>query len=229
MSEDTEIESLRERIAVLEHALRERERVLRDVLIEHGRSQLHQVQRAAELAAQTAAARRLDPATNLLRHGEFRTRLAFEIARSDRTGQPLGLIIADIDRFHEFVDATGYEASDRALAFVGSSLESVWLMLPGHRPPAMGREGPDSFGIAVPDTSLEDLAERAEEVRNLIERVPVGPPRITASVGAALRPPRSGSVQAFLAAAYEAVTEASSNGGNTVVFRTTGDSPAGTD
>lgn len=204
---DEELEAMRRRLA-------ESEELLRRAMLEKGAMVLQRLEEEKRRAIERADLARRDLGTGLLRHGAFRRRLAFEVARARRTGDPLALLLADLDRFGEFNERCGYEAGDQALAAIARSLEALWIARPGPRPCVLGREGGDRFAILLPAADRAEAEQRAEGARELIERLPLGPPRLTASIGGAVTPGASASAAALLAAAGARLAEVRREGGN---------------
>ncbi len=170
-------------LVALRAKLRASEQLLADFMSDRGRALLTQIERASDLAARARRAEVLDGATRLLRHGAFRARMIFEATRSTETGRPLGCLFIDIDEFETFNRKQSYELGDEALDVIGRSLEGLWLARPADRPPILGREAGDCFGVLQPAANPEELEWRAEEIRMMIERMPLGSGRLTASVG----------------------------------------------
>src|SRR5207249_7494745 len=56
-----------------------------------------------------------DALTGLATFRVLRDRLASEVARSDRTGQPFALLFVDLDNFKQVNDQFGHEAGDEVL------------------------------------------------------------------------------------------------------------------
>lgn len=65
-----------------------------------------------------------DPLTGLANRSLFRDRLGRALARSDRRGEPCGLVLLDISRFKQINDSLGHTAGDRILEEVGRRLEN---------------------------------------------------------------------------------------------------------
>ena len=76
----------------------------------------------AEVHGRLRALAATDPLTGLANHRAFQERLVQEVARARRYGQPLSLVLADLDHFKLVNDAHGHQAGDAVLAEVGSRL-----------------------------------------------------------------------------------------------------------
>jgi diguanylate cyclase (GGDEF)-like protein len=214
--------SLEEELLQTRSRLADHEALLRKAMTEKGELLLRELEATRVRAYEASEAAQKDPVTQLLRHGTFRSRLSFELQRSRRTASPLGLLLADLDNFSSYNSAHGYVEGEKILAVVGRSLPALWLGRPGPRPPVFGREGGDCLGVLLPGADRREVLERAERVRDLIERIPSGKTRITASIGASLLASED-TVDGFLARAYAALSRAQESGGNATAFEGSND------
>ena len=182
-----------------------------------GRATLRQCmpyqERRANEATEAAA---VDALTGLSSFRTLRTRLDEEVARSDRNGEPFGVVFADLDAFKAVNDAHGHEVGNRVLAGVGAEL--------GHtvrKTDMAARYGGDEFVLVLVGTDAEGARRVGEVVRASIEafakREGFKSGEVTASVGVACHDPRSGDPGDPLRAADAALYEAKARGGNTVV------------
>jgi diguanylate cyclase (GGDEF)-like protein/PAS domain S-box-containing protein len=91
-----------------------------------------------------------------------------ELSRSFRTGEPTGVILADLDRFKSVNDFFGHEAGDYVLREVsGRILSSI-------RPyDSAGRYGGEEFIVIAPGCGLNQIERLAERLRENISRDPV--------------------------------------------------------
>src|SRR5688500_16064357 len=121
-------------LAELRQQLRQQDALLRSALIEKGEALLGQLLASRERAHKEASSATLEPVGHVLLHASFRTRLVFEIDRARAAGEPLSLLLCDLDRFSALTARVGYIEGDRVLARVGSSLPSLWLAEPAQRP-----------------------------------------------------------------------------------------------
>ncbi len=90
----------------------------------------------------------------------FHERLEMEIARSLRNGQPLSLMIVDVDAFKSVNDTYGHLVGDHVLAALGESLRAH-----SRRFDLVGRLGGDEFGVLMPDTTAPAAAALADRIR----------------------------------------------------------------
>lgn len=108
--------------------------------------------------------------------------LGRELENARTTGQPLSIVILDLDRFKEINDTCGHLAGDAVLRGLGA-----WLGAEGLRgSDRAGRYGGDEFVVVLPDTSAESAAAFAERVRAHFADLPFvfGDTRVRASLSA---------------------------------------------
>src|ERR1700752_336653 len=137
-----------------------------------------------------------DPLTSLANRKYFDPALDKFIAHSVATGEPLALLLADIDHFKAFNDTYGHLTGDQVLRLVAMALKQT---VKGQDIAA--RYGGEEFAIILPNTTLRSAVTVADHIRRavmtkeLMKRSTgehLG--RITVSVGAAtLRKDDSGS------------------------------------
>jgi diguanylate cyclase (GGDEF)-like protein/PAS domain S-box-containing protein len=108
------------------------------------------------LRAELSTLATVDALTGCLNHGAFYERLDVEIDRALRQGQPLSLLMIDIDLFKAFNDAYGHVAGDDALSCVGTTLNKLSRSFD-----VVGRVGGDEFAVALPTSTLENAAQIA--------------------------------------------------------------------
>ncbi|MGJ9420595.1 diguanylate cyclase domain-containing protein [Massilia sp. CMS3.1] len=141
-----------------------------------------------------------------------------EWQRARRNGQPLSLLICDVDSFGYFNHRMGRDAGDLCLRKLAGLLTGQ-LKRPSDL--AARYEG-KQFAILLPDTGLDGAVQVAEACLSALERLalphPVPERRIvTMSVGvASTMPTEEGGFEAVLARAGEAVLAAKSRGRNRV-------------
>ena len=127
---------------------------------------------------------RTDSLTGCLSHGVFYDRLSIEVDRALRHGEPLSLLVVDIDLFRSFNDARGHAAGDAALVKAGARIGRISRSVD-----AVARIGGDEFGVILPMTGLASahaLAERMVEAFSRSEEAGV-----TISIGYAALDPAS--------------------------------------
>jgi len=173
-------------------------------------------ERTAELSAAIGRLERLaitDPLTELANRRRFAEALAAEIERSRRYGNPLALVLADLDHFKRVNDRHGHAAGDEVLRECARALrQSV------RAPDLVARYGGEEFAVLMPQTGLEQAIESAERARAALAalRVPPVDWPLSASFGVAALLPGEGAA-ALLARADAALYEAKHAGRNRVV------------
>jgi two-component system chemotaxis family response regulator WspR len=141
-----------------------------------------------------------------------------EWQRARRNGQPLSLLVCDVDSFGYFNHRMGREAGDLCLRKMAGVLTGQ-LKRPSD---LAARYDGKQFAILLPDTGLDGAVQVAEACRSALERLALSHPLperriVTMSVGVASTVPAEDAVfDAVLARAGEAVQAAKSRGRNRV-------------
>jgi two-component system cell cycle response regulator len=125
-----------------------------------------------------------DPLTALWNRGAIINFLKNEIERQQRSSQPLGVMMADVDHFKKINDTYGHLVGDQVLKEVGHRLaEGVRTY------DSVGRYGGEEFLVIVPGCKPPDLLASAERLRRSIGgsnfETSAGPLAVTLSVGVA--------------------------------------------
>ncbi len=127
-----------------------------------------------------------DPLTELSNRRHFTTLLEREIKRSRRNGNPLSLLLLDLDHFKTVNDRFGHNCGDMALkAFADTSRDILRDI------DVIGRLGGEEFCIFLPDTDREGAYILAERMRQGIENIDLvseknEPIKLTVSIGVAM-------------------------------------------
>jgi diguanylate cyclase (GGDEF)-like protein len=153
-----------------------------------------------------------DPLTGLLNHRAFQDRVESEVARAQRYGRPLALVLLDLDHFKHINDAYGHQAGDAAL------MQAARLLEKGARSgDVLGRIGGDEFALLLPETGIEAAQQVAERWAVEFRAAPVGvAAHLTMSAGLCDLTHANGG-QELLRLADSALYWAKSQGRNTVV------------
>jgi len=128
-----------------------------------------------------------DSLTGVANRRCFDLALDAEWRRAMRDGQPLALVMIDVDRFKQFNDLYGHREGDHCLRRVVKALSLV-LTRPGD---LLARYGGEEFAAILPGTDLEGACLIGERLRqavlelNIPQRRPDGADRVSISVGCA--------------------------------------------
>jgi diguanylate cyclase (GGDEF)-like protein len=135
------------------------------------------------------------------------------MAHSDRTRQPLSVLLLDLDHFKKVNDVFGHAAGDSVLAAVGVTLRSSV-----READFCGRFGGEEFIVLLPDTGLANAGRVAEKIRAAVEaiQVPAVKRDITISVGVATAPDHGLDVEVVTRLADRALYAAKEAGRNRV-------------
>jgi diguanylate cyclase (GGDEF)-like protein len=169
--------------------------------------------RLADLSSQ-------DGLTGLANRRRLDERLGEEWRRAVRNGEPMSLVMIDIDHFKRFNDAYGHAAGDECLKAVACALASA-LQRPGE---FVARYGGEEFMAVLPDTPHAGLLYMAERMRAAVEALAIPhqgsatAPQVTISLGAAslAQTQRGSSLEALCQAADQALYAAKRAGRNRV-------------
>jgi diguanylate cyclase (GGDEF)-like protein len=159
-----------------------------------------------------------DELTGLFNRRRFQEAMATEVERSKRFGQPVGLVLLDLDDFKNVNDTYGHQQGDLVLREVARVLRETSREIDE---PA--RYGGEELAVVLPGTDLEGAYNLAERVRAGIEELALplldgdGVLRVTASFGVATLPGSADGTRDLVAAADEALYRAKRAGKNRTV------------
>lgn len=156
-----------------------------------------------------------DPLTRLANRRRFDEALRAEVERAVRLGQPLGLVLLDLDDFKLVNDEYGHQQGDTVLREVAHAVRRACrdIDIPA-------RYGGEELAIILPGADLDGAFELAERVRRGVEalRVPRfdgdGVIGVTASLGVAAVPETAADGASLLAGADAALYRAKREGKN---------------
>jgi diguanylate cyclase (GGDEF)-like protein len=127
----------------------------------------------------------LDALTGLHNRRYFHETLGREVARAQRYGRRLALVVFDLDDFKAINDRIGHLAGDGVLAEVAERVRSVVRSAD-----VACRVGGDEFGIILPESTLTDAEQLSHRMQAAVASRPIGDAgTLQLSAGAAeLRP-----------------------------------------
>lgn len=160
---------------------------------------------------------RTDAKTELLNMRGWRDRAIRDLTRAERSGEPVGLLMIDLDHFKTINDTWGHPAGDDMLRAVGGVLREET------RPAdVLGRFGGEEFVVLLPGAGRSEAAVVAKRILDSVREVQVfttdkrgGPAVIedrSASIGVASHPEDATTLDELLQAADAAVYEAKDAG-----------------
>ncbi len=157
-----------------------------------------------------------DPLTDLYNRRHLEISLQRELARAQRHGFPVSLIMLDVDHFKAFNDANGHDAGDEVL-------RSVAHVLKRHTraEDVACRYGGEEFLVVLPDCAVDDAYAKGEAIREAIAQLHVfsrgtALPRVTASLGIACYPADGARTDDLIAGAAAARYRAQATGRNCI-------------
>ena len=106
---------------------------------------------------------RIDPLTELANRKHFDEAMSEAIRVSAQRGEPLSLLMVDIDHFKSFNDTFGHTTGDQVLRLVAMSLKQNIK-----DQDLAARYGGEEFAIVLPNTPLTQAAAVAEQLRRTV-------------------------------------------------------------
>jgi diguanylate cyclase (GGDEF)-like protein len=179
--------------------------------------------KAEELAERLLAISSQDGLTGIANRRHFDDFLAKEWNRAVRSRKPLSLILCDIDHFKAYNDFYGHQEGDKCLFRIAHTLDQ-YARRSGD---LAARYGGEEFAIILPETSLGNATEIAEQVRSAIKDIAIPHAAsdtdniVTVSFGVAtVVPRRSQHSRMLVALADKALYEAKQMGRNRIISST---------
>lgn len=157
-----------------------------------------------------------EPLTGLFNRRYLEESLARELARCERRGLPLAVMMLDVDHFKQFNDTHGHPGGDALLAGLGKLLQGL-----SREEDIACRYGGEEFTLILPETGPQAAMERAEQVRQAVEILCVQHldrdlPAVTVSIGLAFAPQDGSDPESLVRLADRALYRAKSLGRNRV-------------
>jgi diguanylate cyclase (GGDEF)-like protein len=159
----------------------------------------------------------MDFLTELVNRRQAVRHLERERARARRSGESLGFIMMDLDRFKSVNDTYGHQAGDAALKHTADLLKTR-----ARASDILIRYGGEEFLAVLPDTDLPGAVELANSLRERIQNNPLTygdlEVQLRASLGVAVLPPDQDiDVKEMIGRADKALYAAKEMGRNRVV------------
>jgi diguanylate cyclase (GGDEF)-like protein len=158
---------------------------------------------------------RQDALTGLANRRSFDEHLRRLLNEAERFGQPLSLVLADIDHFKRINDTWGHEAGDEVLRRVARALQEGVRQVD-----VAARYGGEEIALLLPQTSMAGAADLADRLRRAVAGRPVKfkgeEIAVTLSFGVAAFPTSVRTRDGLFRAADQALYEAKAGGRNCV-------------
>ena len=167
--------------------------------------------RNAWLLAQVQKLAEVDALTNVANRRTFENTLAQELSRSTRHGEPLTLVMLDVDHFKKFNDTHGHRAGDEALSRVAQALAHESRDFD-----TVSRYGGEEFAVILPGASSRESLIAAERLRVAVSEIQGLAAPVTASAGVATYPTHAADAESLIRIADEALYESKRAGRNRV-------------
>jgi diguanylate cyclase (GGDEF)-like protein len=157
-----------------------------------------------------------EPLTGLFNRRYLEESLARELARCERRGLPLAVMMLDLDHFKRFNDTHGHPGGDALLAGFGALLQSL-----SRQEDIACRYGGEEFTLILPEAGPQAALERAEQIRVAVEGMRIQHlgkdlPPVTVSIGLAFAPDDGVDPESLVRHADRALYKAKSRGRNRV-------------
>lgn len=157
-----------------------------------------------------------DPLTGIYNRRSFMELGRQQLARSNRFGEPMSVVVLDVDHFKRVNDSYGHATGDDALRMVASACSSILREYD-----ILGRLGGEEFVIVLPGTTPDESRVVAERLRRHIARMAIPGPEgrfhMTASMGIAGVESMSDTLEKSIHRADLALYRAKREGRNRVV------------
>ena len=174
-------------------------------------------QKHAQMALQQLAT--CDGLTGIANRRSFDEKLQLEWSRCQRQGEPLSLVLADVDQFKRYNDRYGHQGGDTCLKAVAGILQRQTFRATD----LSARYGGEEFAVILPNTDLAGARIVAERMRGEIETLELPhaasdvSPWVTLSLGVACCiPGADNQPQELLSLADSALYAAKAEGRNRV-------------
>jgi diguanylate cyclase (GGDEF)-like protein len=112
------------------------------------------------------AAATTDPLTGLANRSQFHLRAVTELNRARRRGEPVAVVLADVDHFKRINDEFGHEAGDRVLVRLAALLRDCLREVD-----VLARWGGEEFLALLPASDSGSAADVAERLRQAVAAV----------------------------------------------------------
>jgi len=199
--------------------LREHEQLLEQQLESRGREISAATEQLAQMGHQLDALTLRDSLTGLYTHRAFQERLREEVARALRYGQPMSLLIADIDGFATVNYDLGYQIGDDILRRIAVVLQEDDSPDRVRTSDVVARYSGEEFVLLLPETAKAGALTKAGRLRDAVATADMpGGRKMSLSIGVACLPDDAADPEGLLTAAEAALRGAKRGGPGRVQF-----------
>jgi diguanylate cyclase (GGDEF)-like protein len=203
-------------------SLREHESVLQRQLDARGAEISAATEQLAQMGHQLDALTLRDGLTGLYTHRAFQERLREEVARALRYGQPMSILIADIDGFATVNYDLGYQVGDDILRRLAAVLQEDEA--PVRVSDIVARYSGEEFVLLLPETGKSGALTKAARLRDAVAGAEMpGGRKMSISIGVACLPEDAADPEGLLTACEAALRGAKRGGPGRVHFFSAGD------
>lgn len=149
----------------------------------------------------------IDPLTSMLNRNALRPRVEELRHQAEIVREPIGLIVADLDRFKQVNDSHGHAAGDRVLRDVAYTLRKRLRAFD-----LAYRLGGEEFLVLLPGADAAEASSVAQELREAIASQLHGGHQVTISCGVSASDPSSFDYEHVFAVADQALYRAKAAG-----------------
>lgn len=161
----------------------------------------------------TLAKAHTDPLTSLWNYGYFQYKLDEELAKASVTGQPLAVMMIDLDDFKKFNDSYGHIQGDKALKQIGEILKENCRKID-----ILCRYGGEEFSLILPVNNKKEALLLGERMRKSLEQEEILGNKFTISIGIASFPQDASDKETLIEKADQALYAAKRKGKNQLVL-----------
>jgi diguanylate cyclase (GGDEF)-like protein/PAS domain S-box-containing protein len=177
---------------------------------------IRDISERARLIEELSRAATHDALTGIHNRRQAEAALKSEISRCLRFGQPMSVVLFDLDHFKTINDNYGHPCGDRVLQTVADRMSRIIREID-----VFCRWGGEEFLVVLPGADVDAAAAWAERARTLLDDAPAEgctePIPISASFGVASFDPDHPEMRALIDRVDQALYRAKGNGRNRVV------------